>query len=123
MHNAVVVQIAHRLAQSHEPLLGQLLGKSLGMTVEHDVEGLAGNVFHHNPVIALGIRFHVVKGDQVRMLEVQTLGHAAQLNLLIAAHQFERYFLAAVADSVVDFPEAAAADAALDRVTIQRPLS
>ena len=59
----------------------------------------------------------------MRMLEVETLGHAAQLDLLIAAYQLERNLLAAVADCVIDFPKAAAADAALDGVAIQRPLS
>ena len=57
------------------------------------------------------------------MLEVDALGHAAQLDVVLAAHQLEGHFLAAVADGEIDLAEAAAADAALDREAIQGPLA
>ena len=94
------------------------------MAVQHGAKRLAGDVFHDHPVIALGVGAQVVEADQVRVLEVEALGHAAQLDLEVAAaHQLEGHFLAAVADGVVHLAEAAAADAALQRVTVQRPLS
>ena len=63
----------------------------------------------------------VVEGDQVGVLQVEALRDAAELDVEIAADQLERDFLAGVAGGEVDFAEAAAADAALDRVALQRP--
>ncbi len=50
------------------------------------------------------------------MLQVQALGDAAEFDIQIAADQLERDFLAGVAGGEIDLAEAAAADAALDRV-------
>ena len=93
------------------------------MPVEDDVERLAGDVLHDDPVIALVVGAQVVQVDEVGVLEVQALGDAAQLDLRVAAHQLEGDFLAAVADGEVDLAEAAPADAALERETVQGSLS
>ena len=74
-------------------------------------------------MIALGVGAQVVEADEVGVLEVEALGDAAQLDVAVAAHQLEGDFLAAVADGEVDLAEAAAADAALERVAVQGPLS
>ena len=55
------------------------------------------------------------------MLQVQALVDAAELDVQVAADQLQRDFLAGVAQGVVDFAEAALADAALDGVALQRP--
>ncbi len=60
---------------------------------------------------------------RLRVLEVEALADAAQLDVEVAADQLEGDFLAAVADGVVDLAEAAAADAALDRVAVQGPVA
>ena len=93
------------------------------MAGQHGVERLAGDVFHHDPVIAVGVGLEVVQADEVGVLEVQALGDAAQLDVEVAADQLEGDFLAAVADGEVDLAEAAAADAALEGVAVQGPLS
>jgi len=94
------------------------------MPAENDAQRLTRNVFHDHPVIALGVGAHVVQADKVRVLEVEALGHAAQLDLEVAAaYQFEGHFFAAIADGIVHLAEAAAADAALQGVPVQGPLS
>ena len=55
------------------------------------------------------------------MLEIEALPHAAELGIEIAADELQGDFLAGVAGGVVDFAEAAAADAALDHISGQRP--
>ena len=59
---------------------------------------------------------NVEQAEQIRMLEVQALRNAAQLDFQIAANQLQRDFLAGVAQGVINLAEPAAADAALDRV-------
>src|SRR5438876_34029 len=94
------------------------------MPLEHDAERLAGNVLHNHPVVPLSVRAHVVQADQVRMLEIQALGHAAQLHLHVAAtHQLQSDLLTAIAHGIIHLAEAAPADAALQRVSVQRSLS
>ena len=53
------------------------------------------------------------------MLEIQALRDAAEFDIQIAANQLEGHFLAGVAGGVIDFAEAAVADAALDGVALQ----
>src|SRR5579875_3703954 len=93
------------------------------MSAQDDVEWLTRDVFHDYPAVALRIGTQIVEIDEVRVFQVQALCHAAQLDLCIAPHQLEGDFFAAVADSEINFAEAAATNAALQRETIQRPLS
>src|SRR5205823_2531859 len=92
--------------------------------VEDDAQRLAANVFHHHPRVALGVGLQVVERDEIGVLQVEALRDAAQLDVVIgaAAQQLERDLLAAVADGEVDLAEAAAADAALQDVAVQRSL-
>ena len=71
-----------------------------------------------SPLVVLA---DVVEAEQVGVLEVEALADAAELDVEIAADQLQGDFLAGVADGVVDLAEAALADAALDRVALQRP--
>ena len=73
---------------------------------------------HWSPML---VGADVVQRDQVRVLQVEALRDAAELDVEVAANELERDFLAGVAGGEIDFAEAAAADAALDRVAIQRP--
>ena len=59
--------------------------------------------------------------DQIRVLQVEALRDAAELDFQIAADQLERDFFAGVAGGEIDFAEPAAPHAALDRVAFQRP--
>ena len=54
------------------------------------------------------------------MLQVEALADAAEFDVEVAADQLEGDFLAGVADGEVDLAEPALADAALDRVALQR---
>src|SRR6516164_1614417 len=60
--------------------------------------------------------------DQVRVLEIEALLDAAQLDVEVAADPFQRHLLAGVADGEVNLAEAAPANAALDRIPGQRLL-
>ena len=91
------------------------------MAVDHVFERLAGDVFHDHPLVALLVGADVVEGDQIGVLQVEALRDAAELDVEVAADELERDFLAGVAGGEVDFAEAAPADAALDRVAVQRP--
>src|SRR5207237_10762906 len=94
------------------------------MAIEHHAQRLAGNVFHDHPVIALGIGAEIDQSHEVGMFEVEALGHAAQLDLeIVPANQLQGHFLAAVAQRIVHLAEAAPADAPLERVAVQNPLS
>ncbi len=93
------------------------------MPVQNHAQRFAGNIFHDHPVIALHVRAEIDQRHEVRVLEVQALGHAAHLDLeVMAPNQLERDFLAAVADGVIHLAEAAPADATLERVTVQNSL-
>ena len=63
----------------------------------------------------------VVEGDQVGVLQVEALRDAAELDIEVAADELEGDFFAGVAGGEIDFAETAPADAALDRVAIERP--
>jgi hypothetical protein len=63
----------------------------------------------------------VIQRNEIRVLQIEALRDAAELDIKVAANQLERDFLAGVAGGEVDFTEAAATYAALDRVAFQRP--
>src|SRR5439155_2148485 len=86
-------------------------------------ERLASDVFHYDPMVTVVVGLEVEQGHEVGVLQIETLSDAAQLDVLIAAHQLERHFLAAVADPVVNLTEPAGPDPPLEGITLQRPLS
>ena len=47
--------------------------------------------------------------------------HAAEFHIEIAANEFHRHLFAGVAFGKIDFAEAAATDASLDRISFERP--
>ena len=57
------------------------------MPAQDGIERLAGDVLHDHPVVALGIGAQIVQIDQVLMLQIQALGHAAQLDFQVAARR------------------------------------
>src|SRR5262249_12109887 len=118
-----IVQVGDGPSQSQEPLADQLARQPLRMPAEHDIERFAGDVFHDHPVIALAIGAQVVEVHQVGVLEVQALSHAAQLDMVVAADQFEANFFPSIADGKVDLAKTATPDATLERVALERPLT
>ena len=118
--DAVVVQIGHAGSDAREPLNRQSAGMPLGMAIDGVFERFARHVFHDHPAVVVLVGFDVVEGDQVGVLEIQAVRDAAEFDVEIAANQFERDFFAGVAHGVIDFAEAAAADASFDRVSGQR---
>ncbi len=123
MDDAVVVQIADRPRQGQEPLADQFARQAVGVTGQDGAERLAGDVFHDDPLVAVGVGPDVEQADEVGVLEVQALAHAAHLDLAVAAHQFQGHLLAPVTDGEIDLAETALADAAFEGVAFQRPLS
>jgi hypothetical protein len=77
----------------------------------------AGDVLHHHPCLPFRIAADVVQGNEVRMLEVQALRDAAELDIQIPLDAFEGHFLSRVADGEVDFAESSDPDTSPDRVT------
>ena len=52
------------------------------MAAEDGAEWLTGDVFHHDPVVALTVGAQVIEIDEVLILQVQTLGDAGRLHVL-----------------------------------------
>ena len=92
------------------------------MPVDDLRERFAEDVLHDDPLVAARVGAEVVEVDEVGVLEVEAVGDAAQFDVGVAAEELERDFLAAVADGEVDLAEPALADAALDRVAVERSL-
>ena len=121
MDDAVVVQVGHAGGDAVEPGEGLVDGHAVGMRGDGLFEALAGDVLHDDPVVAPLVLPDVVDRQQVGVLEVEALLDAAELDVEVAADQLQGDFLAGVAGGVVDLAEPAVADAALDRVAVQRP--
>ena len=94
--------------------------QAVGMVGQHVFQALAGDVLHDHPGVALVVLADVVEVQQVGVFQVEALADAAELDVQVAADQLQGDFLAGVAGGVVDFAEAALADAALDGVAGQR---
>ena len=84
------------------------------------VEPVAADVLHDHPVVAVVVAADVEDRQEVGVLEVQALAHAAEFDVEVAADQLQRHLFARIADGVVHLAEAAVTDAALDRVPRQR---
>src|ERR1043166_9686720 len=124
MDDAMFVQAMDGGGQSGEPLCGEFGGDAVGMPGQDGRERLAGDVLHDEPVVAILVGTYVVKVDEVWVLEVEALRHAAHLDVeVLGMNPLERDFLAAVGDGEIDLAEAAKPDAALERVAGQGMLS
>ena len=121
MNDAVVVQIGHSGRDAVEPDQDLVQRQTLGMIGQFGLQALARQVLHHHPGIAGIVLADVVQAQQVGVLEVEALPHAAEFGIEIAADELQGDFLAGVAGGVVDLAEAAAAHAALDDIAAQRP--
>jgi hypothetical protein len=117
----VVVQVADAGGDALHPLEGFLGLQSVGIAADDLLQRLARRVLHDDPGIVVLVLLNVVQRDEVGVFQVQALGDAAQLDVEVVAHQLQGDFLAAVADGEVDLAEAAAADAPLDGVAVERP--
>src|SRR5437870_4100850 len=93
------------------------------MSFEDDMQRFAGDIFHYDPLIAGLVGAEIEDIDEIRMLQVDAVRNATQLDAAVAAEQFQRDLFAAIGDGKIDFAEAAFADAALDGVTIERSLT
>ena len=63
---------------------------------------------------------NVEQSDQVGVLEVEALGDAAEFDFEVAANQLERHLFAGVAGGKINLAETTAANAPLDRVSLER---
>ena len=89
------------------------------LATQYFVEGLAGDVLHHDPVVAVPILPHVEDCDEVRMAQVQTLLHTAQLDIDVVLQELERDIPPAVADCEIDLAKASAMQRTLDGVPFE----
>ena len=60
------------------------------------------------------VGLHVEQIDEIGMLEVQTLFHTAQLDILLVLEQLERDLFPCVADGVVDLAKPATVNTGID---------
>jgi hypothetical protein len=93
------------------------------MALDDVLQRFAGDVLHDHPLVAHLVGADVEQADEVRVLQVEALGDAAELDFEIAANELQGDFLARVAGGEIDFAKAAAPHSALDRVTFQRTRS
>src|SRR5262245_37299883 len=93
------------------------------MAIKNDMQRLAGNVFHDDPLIAILVGFEIVNADEIRVLEIDANFDTAHLNAAIAAQQFEGDLFAAIRYGEINLAETTFADPALDRVTVERLLA
>ena len=70
-------------------------------------ERFAGDVFHDDPLVVGTIGADVVQRDEVRVLQVEALRYAAELDIQVAANELEGDFLAGVAGGEIDLAETA----------------
>ncbi len=119
MDDAAIVQIGHAGADAVNPRERLLRRQAGGAIGQHGLQARVGHVFHDHPGVALLVLADVVEIEQVRVFQIEALADAAQFDVEIPPDQFQGDVLAGVAGGVVDFAEAALADAALDRVAAQ----
>ena len=121
MHDAVIVQISHGLANAVHPSQRFIQRQAARLGVECVLQRQAADVFHHHPGVAVVVLADVEQVQQIGMFQVQALPDAAQFDVQIPADELQRDFLARVAHGVIDFAEAALAHAAFEGVALQRP--
>src|SRR5207245_1415259 len=123
MDDAALVEVADSRTDAVQPVERFLRRHAFRMAGDCLVEAFASHMFHHDPGVAVVRLLDVVKGDEMRMLEVEALADAAQLDMEVSLNQLERDFLAAVRKGMIDLAEAAPADAVLQRISCQRPIA
>ena len=90
------------------------------MAFEHGLQVFAIDVLHHDPAVTLRVGANVVQRDEVGVLQVQALLHAAAFDVEVAANPFERDLFARIAERVIDLAESTALNGAFDRVAVER---
>src|SRR6185503_3121255 len=108
---------------SLEPKPYLILGQAIRVAVNRVFQARAGDILHHDPRVARFVVANVVEIDEVRMLEVEALPDAAQLNLQIALDMLERQFLTRIARREINLAKPTAANAALNDKAFQRSRS
>ena len=88
MHDAVIVQILDPFNDAAEPPQRLIRREPRGAVVQNVLQALARNVLHHDPGAALVVVANIVEVDQIVVLEIQTLPHAAELDIQIALNAF-----------------------------------
>jgi hypothetical protein len=83
----MVVQVSHGRANPLEPVERHLRRHPLGILFNLLFQRLARHVLHDDPAILMLVGANVVQRDQVRVLEVQAVRNAAELDLEVPANQ------------------------------------
>ena len=87
MHNAVVVQVGHAGRYAVNPCQRLAYWQAVGIFCQQIFERVARHQLHDHPSISLVVLPHVVQREQVRVLEIQAVHYAAQLDIQIAANE------------------------------------
>ncbi len=94
-------------------------GTPFGIAIDHVLQAFARHVLHDDPAFAQLVVPDVVDGDQVRVLQIQALRDAADLDVQVPLDAFEGDFLAGVAGREIDFAKTTDPHTPLDRVSLQ----
>src|SRR5215471_2396381 len=90
------------------------------MPGQHLIEAPPGHVLHDDPGVVARRLEDVEDDDEMGVLEVEALADAAQLDVEVLLHQLESHFLAGVGNRQIDLAEATSAEAAPNRVPLDR---
>src|SRR5206468_1527633 len=74
-----------------------------------------------DPGVAQVVVLDVVQVDQIGMLEIEALAHAAQLNFQVPLDVLESQLFAGIAGGEINLAKPAAADTPLDDKAVERP--
>ena len=123
MHNSLIVQVRDAASECAKPFANDFGGKPGRVLVDDVTERFAEDVLHDDPLIAAAVGAEVVEVNEVRVLEVDAVSDSAKFGVGVSAQEFERDFLAAIADGEIHLAERALADAPLEGVAVEWPLT
>ena len=114
MYQPAIMQKAESLASLFQNLTSLLTGHTGGIFFDRLRQCVPGNVLHQNPVVAVGIGFHIKNRHQIRMAQIQTLRNTTKLNLHVVVQKFKRNFLPGIGQGIVNLTKTATMDRSLD---------
>ena len=120
VHDPPVVQEAEPIRHPGQPMLHFLDRKTVEMGIEDLREALTRHVFHHDPVIAVGVLLDVKDRDEVGMLQVEALGNSPELHVEVILQKLEGHLLPGISEGIIHLPEASPVNGPLDCVAVKR---
>ena len=121
MHQSSIMQEAQTRRHPVQPAKDFIQRKSRRIFLQHFIQAFASDILHDDPVIFVGILPHVKDCHQIRVLQIQTLGHTTQFDFHVVVQQLQRDLFTGVGQRIVHFTKSTAMNCAFDGVSFQRP--